>query len=67
LSAYVYTTVDSGNNDDKYIQIQILLESIPSMVYSHSHLSFLNHQKTAAKHNTRKQSNVTMWNIKKLH
>jgi len=32
-----------------------------------SHLSFYWTKKTAAKHNTRKQSNVTMWNIKKLH
>jgi len=30
-------------------------------------LSFLLNKKTAAKHNTRKQSNVTMWSIKKLH
>jgi len=27
----------------------------------------LNQKKTAAKQNTRKQSNVIMWNIKKLH
>jgi len=36
-------------------------------IHIFSHFTFLLNKKTAAKQNTRKQSNVTMWNIKKLH